>query len=138
MQREALLESSERAHVLWHDLAVAYDEIEQALTAPEAVPLAALAERIVALETELRPLVAQMGAARSAHPAADARLQKLWSETDRVVETLSRRQPTLVRAALAARDDTASRLSRVRNDRRQRALYGAETDATPRFTSQRA
>lgn len=138
MPREALLESSERAHALWQSLAGAYDDIEQALTAPEAVPLAALAERIVALETELRPLVAQMGAARSTHSAADARIQKLWSETDRIVETLSRRQPTLVRAALAARDDTASKLSRSRHDRRQRAHYGAELDATPRFTSQRA
>jgi hypothetical protein len=138
MQREALLESSERAHALWQSLAVAYDDIAHALTAPEAVPLAALAERIVAIENELRPLVAQMGAARSSHSPTDARLQKLWSETDRVVETLSRRQPTLVRAALAARDDTAGRLSRVRNDRRQRARYGAELDATPRFTSQRA
>jgi hypothetical protein len=138
MPRDPLLESSERAHALWQSLAVAYDEIEQALIAPEAVPLAALAERIVSIENELRPLVAQMGAVRSTHSLADARLQKLWSETDRVVETLSRRQPTLVRAALSARDDTASRISRVRIDRRQRAHYGAESDATPRFTSQRA
>jgi hypothetical protein len=138
MQLESSLELSERAFALWQDLAVAYDEIEVALEAPGDAPLASLAKRIVALEGELRPLVARLAAIRSRASDADAGLATLWGETDRIVEALANRQPTLVRAALAARDDAASRLARVRNDRRQRALYGGSGATEPRFTSQRA
>jgi hypothetical protein len=137
MPPDAPIELSERARSLWMDLAAAYDEIEIALGHPEGTPLKGLAERIVALEHELRPLVAQLAALRT-RSEHDPRLPPIWAETDRVVERLANRQPTLVRAALAARDDAASRLARLRNDRRQRALYGGPTEAEPHFTSQRA
>lgn len=129
---------SQQALGLWQTLAQAYDEIELALQAPESVPLAALAARIVSLETELRPLVAQLAAVRSREGDVDERLRSLWSETDRVVQGLAGKQPTLVRAALAARDETAHRLSRLHSERRQRAHYGDRSHAAPRFTSQRA
>jgi hypothetical protein len=137
MPPETPVELSERARSLWELLATAYDEIEIALVDPASAPLASLAERIVALEHELRPLVAQLAAVRT-RTVPDARLSEIWSETDRVVEKLANRQPTLVRAALAARDDTASRLSRARTERRQRALYGGTSETDPHFTSQRA
>jgi len=131
-------ELSERAFALWQNLATAYDDIERALQAPESVPLAALATQIVSLESDLRPLVARLAAIRSEPGNAGAELHALWQETDRVVETLARRQPTLVRAALAARDETATRLARARDERRGRAHYGNVPAGAPRFTSQRA
>lgn len=137
MLPETPIELSERARSLWELLATAYDEIEIALVDPASAPLATLAERIVGLEHELRPLVARLAAVRTRTPP-DARLAAIWQETDRVVERLAGRQPTLVRAALAARDDAASRLARARTERRQRALYGGSTEADPHFTSQRA
>jgi len=122
----------------WRALRAAYDEIEGALEAPEQHDLALLGARIVALECDLKPLIAELASERSRGDAAEPALLPLWEEIDDVVSALATRQPELVRAALAARAATAARLDGMRVARSQIREYGAADGGAPRLTSQRA
>ena len=81
-REERLHELSRTALILWQSLRVAYDAIEDALAAPERHDLAALGERIVSLEVELKPLVGELAAARSRRGAGDPQLVEIWRATD--------------------------------------------------------
>jgi len=137
-----LLERSRTALGLWRDLERAYDDIAHAL-AGGGHELGALAERIVALEHELKPLVAERSALRSRaaetapHGSPEDELLRVWRETDALIETLAERQPMLVRAALAARHETAQRLHDARRARLRARSYDPP-DAAPRLASRRA
>jgi hypothetical protein len=133
-----LLDRSHAALGLWRDLQRAYDDIAQALAGGAGRELGALAERIVALEHELKPLVAERTALRTRAAAnAGAELDAVWRETDAVIEALAERQPALVRAALAARHETAQRLHDAQRGRARARSYDA-VDASPRLASRRA
>lgn len=121
----------------WRALRAAYDEIEGALEAPEQHDLALLGARIVALECDLKPLIAELAAERSRGDVAEPALLPVWDEIDQVVSSLATRQPELVRAALAARAATAARLEGMRVARSQLREYGANDASAPRLTSQR-
>jgi hypothetical protein len=122
----------------WHALRDAYDAIEHALAAPDPADLRALAARIVTLEGELEPRIAELASARSRtnHPAPV--LTAIWGEIDGVVSELASRQPRLVRAALAARSATVQRLDELRVARDQVRRYAGPPSAGGRFTSRSA
>jgi hypothetical protein len=128
--------TSLRALSLWRQLAVAYDDIALALERPEGGELRTLAQRILELEEDLRPLVVRIGALR-AELEAEPGLTAIWSETDALIESLASRQPTLVRTATAARDEAAAALARSQIARSQSAAYRVQRDTTPSFTSRR-
>jgi hypothetical protein len=139
MRPESALSALSRVALrLWQGLRAAYDEIEDALEAPEQHDLALLGARIVAIECELKPLIAELAAERSRGGAAEPALLPLWEEIDQVVSSLATRQPELVRAALAARAATAARLEGVRVARDHLREYAPGDSRAPRLTSQRA
>ena len=139
MPREAgLLERSLAALALWQDLRAAYDAIEEALGSPERYDLAALGSRIVALESALRSLIGELAAARSRPDETDRDVADIWQAIDDVVTSLAARQPTLVRAALAARSETAERLESMRAARGQLRRYQPAPQSAAQLTSRRA
>lgn len=131
---------SERALELWRALAASYDEIDEALTSPEAERLSELAARIVSIENDLKPLVGQIASFRTEMGDRDEGLSSLWREADRLIQGLADRQPKLVRAATAARDGASSGIARLRKHRAQSAQYRqrAAAAAGPQFASRRA
>lgn len=131
---------SERALELWRSLASSYDEIDEALRAPEAERLSALATRIVSIENDLRPLVGQIASFRTELGDRDQSLTALWREADGLIQGLADRQPQLVRAATAARDGASSGLARLSKHRAQSQQYRqrAAAAAGPQFASRRA
>jgi hypothetical protein len=138
MQPESPLSVLSRVALrLWCGLRDAYDQIEGALEAPDQHDLALLGARIVALECELEPIIAELAAERSRRAAAEPALAPLLEEIDQVVASLATRQPELVRAALAARAATAVRLEGVRVARGRLRDYGSSDAGAPRLTSQR-
>src|SRR5262245_47811868 len=96
---QSAVETSMRALSLWRELAIAYDDIALALERPEGGPLRALAQRIVELEEDLRPMVVRIAALR-AELESDPALSAIWTETDGLIASLASRQPTLVRTAM--------------------------------------
>jgi hypothetical protein len=139
MQPESALSALSRVALrLWQGLRAAYDEIEGALEAPDQHDLALLGARIVALECELKPIIAELAAERSRGEAGEPALVPLWEEIDTVVSSLATRQPELVRAALAARAATAARLEGMRAARGHLRDYASPDSGAPRLTSQRA
>jgi hypothetical protein len=135
---EPLLERSRAALGRWVELRAAYDAIDAALADPERADLRALANRVVALEHDLKPRIADLSAARSAHPAPDRVLAEVWNEIDCVVGSLAKRQPQLVRAALAARSATARRLEELRVARGQLRRYAGGAQRAAIYTSRSA
>lgn len=129
----ALLARSRTALALWETLRAAYDDIGAALAAPESHDLATLGARIVGIEAELKPLVAELAAARS-RGSTDAELLELWHATDALVASLAERHPALVRAALDARSATAERLTA----HRLAHGYGAGSGQALQLTSRHA
>lgn len=139
MRPESALSALSRVALrLWQGLREAYDEIEGALEAPDQHDLALLGARIVAIECELKPIIAELAAERSREGMAEPALLPLWDEIDQVVSSLASRQPELVRAALAARAATAARLEGVRSARDQLREYASSAPGSARLTSQRA
>lgn len=132
---EALLERSRVALGRWYELRDAYDAIDVALADPAAHDLAALASRVVALEQDLKPRIADLSAARSARTAPHAALSEVWGEIDDVVRSLAKRQPQLVRAALAARTATARKLEELRVARGQLGHYAGPARSASLYTS---
>lgn len=136
MQRDGgVLERSRAALSRWWDLRDAYDAIDAALGEPEQADLAALAARVVELEQDLKPRIADLAAARSATAPPDAVLHDVWAEIDGVVHSLAKRQPQLVRAALAARTATVQRLEELRVARGQLRSYAGPLQSEARYTS---
>lgn len=131
----ALLERSRAALARWIDLRAAYDAIDEALADPARADLAALATRVVTLENDLKPRIADLSAARSATPAPEPALAGVWREIDGVVGSLATRQPQLVRAALAARAATAQRLEELRVARGQLRSYAGPARGEAVYTS---
>jgi hypothetical protein len=128
---------SVRALSLWRQLALAYDDIAIALKRPESSELCSLAQRIVEIEEDLRPLVVRIAALR-AEIDPDPALGAMWRETDALIESLARRHPALVRTATAARDEAAAALARSRVARTQSASYQLQLRRwEPSFTSRR-
>ena len=132
---QPLLERSRAALERWLELRAAYDAIDEALAEPERADLGALASRIVTLENDLKPRIADLSAARTATSAPDRALAELWREIDGVVGSLARRQPQLVRAALAARAATAQRLEELRIARGQLRTYAGPAQREAFYTS---
>jgi hypothetical protein len=132
---QTLLERSRTAFDRWCDLRDAYDAIDAALAEPERADLAALASRIVTLEQDLKSRIADLSAARSATAAPDRALTDLWQQIDGVVRSLAKRQPQLVRAALAARAATVQRLEELRVTRGHLRCYAGPTQSTAVYTS---
>lgn len=122
----------------WHALRAAYDAIEDALAAPEQTDLRALAARVVELEADLEPRIAELAAARSRVRRPGPELAATWKEIDATVTSLASRQPRLVRAALAARAATAQRLDELRVARAQLRRYAAASSGRARLTSRSA
>lgn len=122
----------------WQELCAAYDAIDQALTAPDAADLGTLAARVVALEDDLRPRIAELAALRASTAAPEPEVERVWHAIDDVVRTLARRQPELVRAALAARAGAAKRLDDLRVQRTQLGQYAGRAASAPRLTSRSA
>ncbi len=129
---------SERALDLWRELRTSYDQIDEALGAPDAEVLATLAKRIVSIEEDLRPLVGEIASIRTELGDQDGALVSLWQEADSLIRSLADRQPALVRAATAARDGASSALARLRLHRTQSAHYRDAPTGEPRFASRRA
>ena len=139
MQPESALSALSRVALrLWQSLRAAYDDIEGALEAPDQHDLALLGARIVALECELKPIIAELAAERSRAGESEPALLPVWEEIDALVSSLATRQPELVRAALAARAATATRIAGVRMARGRLRDYGSSDSGAPRLTSQRA
>jgi hypothetical protein len=132
-----LRQRSRAALELWRSLRDAYDAIGAALAAPEEHDLGQLAERIVRHEHELRPLLAELSAARARGPA-DHEIAALWRETDEVVAALASCHPDLIRAALAARHATAERLAALRLGRQGMRGYAGGGDRAAALTSRHA
>lgn len=132
---EPLLERSRTALARWIDLRAAYDAIEDALADPARADLAMLANRVVTLENDLKPRIADLSAARSATLAPEPALAGVWREIDSVVGSLATRQPQLVRAALAARAATAQRLEELRAVRGQLRSYAGPVRGEAVYTS---
>lgn len=135
---EPLLERSRAALERWIDLRAAYDAIDQALCDPAQADLATLASRVVTLENDLKPRIADLSAARSATSAPEPALAGVWREIDGVVGSLATRQPQLVRAALAARAATAQRLEELRVARGQLRSYAGPARGDAVYTSRSA
>lgn len=136
MQRDGgLLERSHAALARWCELRDAYDALDVALAEPERADLAALAARVVTLEQDLKPRIADLSAARSATAVPGEALQDVWQEIDGVVRSLAKRQPQLVRAALAARAATAQRLEELRVARGQLRRYAGPAQSEALYTS---
>jgi hypothetical protein len=130
-----VLERSRAALACWHGLRDAYDAIDRALADPDQADLAALATRVVALEQDLKPRIADLSAARSATTSPEPVLGEVWQEIDAVVRSLATRQPQLVRAALAARAATARRLEDLRVARGQLRRYATAAPSEALYTS---
>jgi hypothetical protein len=132
MPPEADVDAKSRESLrLWRELQRAYDDIARGLARPDGADLRALGERIVVLERELQPLVADVAAARAARPDASSELQAVWRDIDAVVESLAVCQPMLLRAARAARDESAARLAAAQSGRRGVAGYARRGRAEP-------
>ena len=131
------VETSVRALSLWRQLAIAYDDITLALACPEGGELRTLAQRILELEEDLRPMVVRIAQLR-AELEAEPGLTAIWNETDAVIESLASRQPALVRTAIGARDEAAAALARSQVARSQSAAYRTSRSTAPSFTSRRA
>jgi hypothetical protein len=139
MQRDpALLERSQTTLARWCDLRDAYDAIDDALAEPERADLAALANRVVVLESDLKLRIADLSAARSANATPEPNLADVWQQIDDVVRSLKKRQPQLVRAALAARAATVQRLEELRVARGQLRSYGGPAQREAVYTSRSA
>jgi len=139
MRLDEEIARSTRALALWCELRDAYDALDVALAAPEARDLGDLAQRIVALEAALTPLVADINATRARDASPAPAVEALWAEIDAVIESLAARQPGLVRLALAARGAAAERLRslasarvQLRHYRRQQSAAGEPLRATSR------
>lgn len=130
-----LLDRSRAALERWLELRAAYDAIDAALADPEHADLGTLANRVVTLENDLKPRIADLSAARSATASPDVALTDLWSEIDGVVGSLAKRQPQLVRAALAARAATVKRLEELRVARGQLRSYAGPAQSEAIYTS---
>ncbi|MBM4244242.1 MAG: hypothetical protein FJ148_10550 [Deltaproteobacteria bacterium] len=131
----SLLERSRGALASWIELRAAYDAIDDALADPARADLGALASRVVALENDLKPRIADLSAARSTTVAPASAIVDVWQEIDAVVGSLATRQPQLVRAALAARAATAERLDDLRATRGHLRRYAGEAPREAVFTS---
>ena len=84
-----LLERSRAALERWLELRAAYDAIDAALADPDQADLGALANRVVTLEHDLKPRIADLSAARSATASrSSARFQPSSRRSRR-----SKRQP---------------------------------------------
>lgn len=132
---------SEEALALWHRLAGLYDEIEGALRdVRPGADIGRLGREIVDVENELRPLVAEIGEYRAALRDAPAALRELWVEADEVIAHLAERQPSLTRAAMAARDGASTALARLRSVRRDSVAYRQTPGSgrSPQFASRQA
>lgn len=127
------------ALALWKKLSGLYDEIETALRDDGGhADLANLGRAIVAVEGELRPVVAHVGEIRSALATPSPSVQQMWDESDALIASLAERQPTLTRAALAARDGASRALARVRGVRMESGPYRHAPKGSPRFASRQA
>ena len=135
------LRKSEEALALWRRLAGLYDEIEGALRdLRPGTDIGRLGREIVEVETELRPLVAEIGEYRAAVRHVSPPLRELWAEADGVIANLAERQPSLTRAAIAARDGASTALARLRSVRRDSVAYRQPPGSgrSPQFASRQA
>lgn len=130
---------SQEALGLWTKLSGLYDEIEASLREERAhEDLATLGRAIVEVEGALRPLVARIGEIRAETARPSARLRATWDQSDALIASLAERQPTLTRAALAAREGAARALAKVRSVRLDSGAYRQAPKSEPRFASRQA
>jgi len=131
------LETSLRALELWKALDIAYAQVESCLTGEDLAAAGALAEHLADVGRRLEPLVDNVAELREASRRPDPVLNAIWREIDQLVASLAERQPSLVRAARAARDATGSLLVKVQGTRSHAARYRSRPAPAPRFASRR-
>ncbi|MBM4267820.1 MAG: hypothetical protein FJ144_14615 [Deltaproteobacteria bacterium] len=132
------LSRSHEALVLWQRLDATYDEIARALEGAIDRDLTELLGRVSVLEQQLAPLVREIAALRARHEETDPALAAVWCEIDALVASLVDRQPTLVRAAVAARARIAEKLVELNTAKAQLHGYGVHGGRPTAFATRYA
>jgi hypothetical protein len=132
------LSRSREALSLWQSLAATYDEIGLSLEGALDRDLAELVERVSVLEQQLAPLVSEIAELRAQHEEAVPALRAVGSAIDALVASLVDRQPTLVRAAIAARARIAEKLVELNTAKAQLHGYTARGGRATAFSTRYA